>query len=154
MRRALLLSAMLFAFSGCKEGKRPVIQAQFCLTPQHGANELIATFKAIAPEEGMDYFQRGGSPDDAGEVFHVIHNGKPLTLPRGFDFSVLSTDDLDGFSGGVSGPPSNQVMMGFTNGHDKRLSIAFARRVIRQLRQRWDVRLVSGDVGMFPLTNC
>lgn len=155
MRRALLLLAALApAIASCEQGKRPVIQAQFCLTPEHGPSELIDTFKIIARDEGMDYFQRGDGSEELGRPLEATENGSRQLLPHGFEVTVDSTDDRDGFSAAVSGIPSNQVMMGFSEGHDRRLSVAFARRVIARLRDKWDVHLVSGEVGMFPLKGC
>jgi len=110
--------------------------------------------KSIAHDEGMDYFQRGDAPKDLSQPFEVNSNGSTQTLPRGFELAVSSSDEREGFSASLSGAPSNQVMMGFREGRDRRLSRAFARRVIARLRQSWDVRLVSGDVGMVPLKNC
>jgi hypothetical protein len=95
-----------------------------------------------------------GIPVNFNKPTRVIHKGAPLDFPQGFSVAVRSKDDRDGFSATVSGPPSNQVMMGFTEGHDKRLSAAFARRVTARLRPKWNVQVVSDEVGMFPLKTC
>jgi hypothetical protein len=139
--RSRFLIAMVCALAACwAPGKRPVAQAQFCITPKHGVGELVDTFRSIARDEGMDLLGEG-IPENFNKA-------------QGFSVAVRSKDDQDGFSASINGPPSNQVMMGFTEGHDKRLSAAFARRVIARLRSRWNVQVVSGEVGMFPLKTC
>jgi len=150
--RSFFLIATLCAVTACwPAGKRPVAQAQFCITPEHGPLELVDTFRAIAKDEGMDLLSRG-APEDALKASRATYKGAPL--PQGLEVAVSSSDDQDGFSAAVSGPPANEVMMGFSEGHDRRLSSAFAGRVIARLRQKWDVHVVSGEVGMFPLKTC
>jgi hypothetical protein len=135
-------------------GKRPIAQAQFCLTAQHGAAELKNEFVAIAHDEGMDFFERGDRVEELDSPILTNEGGKLRQFPHGIEMAVNSSDDLNGFSATVSGYPSNQVVMGFGAGHDSRLAAAFARRVIARLGQKWDVHRVSGDVGMFPLNGC
>lgn len=150
----LLASVVAACVIGCEPSQRPLVQAQFCLTPEHGPAELRQAFQAIARDEGMDFLERGDAPDELGTPIHAINNGSVLKLPRGVEMAVSTPDDRDGFSASVSGAPSNQVMMGFSPGHDRKVAEAFARRVIGRLKQGWNVQIVSGNVGMFPLKEC
>jgi len=102
----------------------------------------------------MDFFERGDRVEQLGSSMPLNDSDKLRQFPHGIEMAVNSSDDLDGFDATVSGYPSNQVMMGFGAGHDPRLAAAFAKRVIFRLRQKWDVHLVSGNVGMFPLAEC
>jgi hypothetical protein len=155
IRLIAVLTIVGLALSGCEgEGKRPLVQAQFCLTQEHDALQLKREFETIAHDEGMDLFQRGDSPQQLNTPVTLKYNGYPRPFPRGIEMAVSSSDDQEGFDATVSGNPTNQVMMGFSPGRDARIATAFARRVIARLRHNWDVHLVSGEVGMFPLTNC
>jgi hypothetical protein len=155
MKRAFpVLGCLTMLLGGCGERKRPVLQAQFCLTGEHGAADFEREVQAIARDEGMDFFSRGDRVEDLGNSFQIQHNGSNVTLPHAFEVAVRNFDDSDGLSANLSGAPSNQVMMGFTEGRDRRVSMAFARRVLSRLSRTWNVRPVSGDVGMFPLKDC
>ena len=139
--RQTFLVVLAFAVASCwaTPGKRPVAQAQFCITPEHGVGELVDTFKSIARDEGMDLLGEG-IPEGFGKPTTANYKGRPLNFPQGFEVAVLSEEDQDGFSAALSGPPSNQVMMGFSE--------------IARLRPKWNVQVVSGEVGMFPLKTC
>src|SRR4051794_36507135 len=97
--------------AGCGHGRRPIIQAQFCLTAANGPYQLKNVFQKIARDEGLDYFERG-SPSDA----LMTPGGKNKTVSssgaaEGFEMAVRSADDELGFDASVSGSPANQVMM-------------------------------------------
>lgn len=146
----LMMACLAFATGGCRGGQRPLLQVQFCLTSQNGAYELAQAMKAIAREEGMDYLD--WSDETSAQLRNLDDHAANVrqSFPI-INVAVRDSNDIEGFGGGNIGFPSNQVGFGFTHGSDKQQSLAFARRVIARLRQKWDVKVVSGEVGMFPL---
>ena len=153
-RGRLLLVVGALTLLSCKDGKGPVLQAEFCLTPQHDADELRRAFHEIARDEGLDYIEIGDRTINLAPGAKTYENAG-RQLPSSTTVTVSSKDDKFGFTATIAGYPTNDVLMGFLDGYDDRkLSMAFARRVVAQLRQKWDLHLASGDIGMRGLNNC
>ena len=139
----------MLSLTGCG-GERPLGQVQFCLTEDNGRPKLEQALKAIARDEGLDYFDWS---EVTGSQIESVGAAQDPNIRQSYpvmNIGVRRRDGL-GFGGGNIGFPTNQVGFGFTAGKDRDEALALMRRTIVRLSRTWDVHQVTGEKGMLPL---
>jgi len=136
------IGVLILALCSCAPGKSSFLIVQLCLENKEGLKDFTERLRWIARSEQMEFVDDSSyvrrELDQAGPIIH-------LEVDRGDGLGLTATN---------MGLPGYQVGIGFTEGANPPEGHAFAKRVVDQLKTRWQVLTVPTGRGAFPLKNC
>ena len=142
----------LILLSACSPGKQPFLMVQTCLVDEKGLGEFLVAMRAIAQDNGMEYFDRSAETQRELQFMHES-NVNVAVSPHTINIGMMLRDGM-GVSAGDLGSSDYQVVIGFAEGSDPAKAREFSSRVIQKLSKRWPLETVPEGKGAFPLKNC
>jgi len=143
---------MITALWGCAQGKRPFEIVQICLNDEQGISVLKQELRLIANSEKMEFIDNSAETEKDLKAVSSPNNDKVMEGPI-INVGVLREDGVGLIAGNV-GLPGYQAAIGFSEGENPVYARAFARKVVKQLAQHWQIIFVSPEKGAQPLKNC
>ena len=144
--------AALILLSACSPAKQPFLTVHACLVDEKGISEFLAAMRAIAQDNGMEYFDRSAETQRELQFMHESNVNVPVNR-RAINISLWSRDRID-ISAFNLGLPDYQVLISFDEGSDPAKGREFSNRVIQKLSKRWPLETVLEGKSAFPLKNC
>jgi hypothetical protein len=106
--------------------------------------------QSIAQSEGMRYIDNS---ERTKAELEEIRKTAPTTPTSTLNIGASDADGV-GFGAGNLGLPSDQVVVGFSEGSNPLKAHRFADTVVSKLKKQWYVETVPAGRGALPMPNC
>lgn len=150
--RHILVLAGILILSACSPARQPFLMVQTCLLDEKGIGEFLATMRAIARDDGMEYIDGSAQTQRELQLLQKSDSGIPVNKHQ-INIGVRRQDGM-GLSAGNLGLSNYQVVIGFAEGSDPTKAREFSSRVIQKLSKRWPLETIPQGKGAFPMKNC
>lgn len=150
--RITIFVAALILLSACSPAKQPFLTVHACLVDEKGLGEFLVAMRAIAQDNGMEYFDRSAETQRELQFMHESNVNVPVNR-RAINISLWGRDriSIGAFNLGL---PDYQVLISFDEGSDPAKGREFSSQVIQKLSKRWPLETVLEGKSAFPLKNC
>ncbi|ESQ81788.1 hypothetical protein AEAC466_20410 [Asticcacaulis sp. AC466] len=140
---------MLLATSACSPNQEPFKEVQFCLNNPNGVSELKTELMQISSAEKMKYID---ASEKTYDQLALAHSPVVKNVPRSKYISIYVGKEAGmGLNATNLGLGTDQVVVSFFEGNDKKFASDFSIRVLEQFAKRWRLHEVAKKSGAFPL---